>query len=130
MGAPVAVTSGRASAAASDTIPRMLVQEIMKIAANGGIGSRARIAGLSQRGSAVARGTQTRRTRITSAAITSPLPPTVSRASVAEPSIRSPNSAPSSRKTSELSPKRNRSQTARACTREAGATTVEKCCRR
>jgi hypothetical protein len=60
-GVPATVASGRASAAVKETIPRMPVQPMMSRCDQGGIGSRARNAGLTERGTQAATGTYIRR---------------------------------------------------------------------
>src|SRR5207249_12070274 len=61
-GAPLAVVTGRANAAASVTIPRMPVHATSITWDQGGIGSRARNAGLTSLGSTAANGTHPKRT--------------------------------------------------------------------
>ena len=110
-------------------MPRMLVHDTRKMGFHCGTGSRCRTSRLRRRGSQVPIGTQARRTTIATALTTSPARSTSPMVPAGTPCTSAPNWTPRSRKIIALRRKTSRSQTARACTRDIGATAMDRCWR-
>ena len=128
--APVAVVSGRARAAARETMPRIPVQATRKMCDQGGMGSRALRLGLRARGTQAAIGTQTRRTAMAVALTTAPCQSRLQSSSAGIDCRSVASWRPMRMKMTPFSRKIRRSHTARAWMRVTGATMALKCWRR